>query len=244
MYLLRLPKHPDIFFYSVRNMESSANFLCILDETAAVFDRYMGEMCGRPLTVRLVSPNENPECVRELSEIRLAASYNYPSQAVYQFAHELCHFRIENPVCGSLRWLEESFCEAGSHFVLRRLAPAVFRESGHKALAEYAPKFTKYSEEILKTAKNVDLTDPDQIRRFMMNCYLREENLCAAENLLKVFSERPDLWRAVCYLGHVPEGFSFYDSLSIWKQHCPAELHSAVDLVFGIFRGDQQINNP
>ena len=236
MYLLRLPRHPDVFFYSVRNAASSANFLCILDETASIYDRYMGEMSGRPLTVRLVRPNEIPECIRELSEIRLAASYRYPSQAVYQFAHELCHFRIENPVCENLRWLEESFCEAGSHFVLRRLTPSVFRQGAHEALAEYAPKFSKYSEEILSTAKEVDLADPDQIRRFTMNCYLREENLCAAEQLLHVLSRRADLWKAVCYLGHVPEGFSFYDSLTIWRQHCPAELQSAVDMVCGIFR--------
>ena len=236
MYLLRLPKHPDIFFYSVRNAEASADFLCILDETVCVYDRYMGKMSGRPLTVRLVRPNENPECIRELSEIRLAASYRYPSQAVYQFAHEYCHFRIENPVCESLRWLEESFCEAGSHFVLRSLGPSVFRDSGRTALAEYAPKFRKYSEDILMTAKKVDLSDPDQIRRFTMNCYLREENLCAAEQLLDVLFRRPDLWEAVCYLGHVPEGFSFYDSLSIWRQHCPADLQSAADLTGGIFR--------
>lgn len=238
MYLLRLPKHPDMFFYSVRNAESSANFLCVLDETASQYDRFMGKLTGRPLTVRLVRPGENPECIRELAEIRLAASYRYPSQAVYQFAHELCHFRIEYPVCASLRWLEESFCEAGSHFVLRRLGPSVFQDGGYAALADYAPRFAKYSAELLQTARRVDLTDPGQIRRFTMNCYLREENLFAAGLLLEFLEQRPDLWRAVPCLGLVPEGFSFYDSLSIWRQHCPEELRSAVDRVCGIFGKD------
>ena len=55
------------------------------------------------------------------------------------------------------------------------------------------------------------------MRRFALNCYLRDENLYVAKLLLPIFERNPGLWEAILYLGHVPCGFSAADSLEIWK---------------------------
>ena len=219
MYLLKFPMHQGTYFYSDVDLDQADNFITVLDLVMTLFDRYVPGIPGQPLNIRIVRNEDSPACFRTLREIRLNTELQYVSQAAYQFAHELCHMRIPFFVEEDLRWFEESVCETASHFFLRKLAAELANEKykGHPALQRYAPKFREYSENVLKGAKEVDLTSGRQMRRFALNCYLRDENLYVAKLLLPIFERNPGLWEAILYLGHVPCGFSAADSLEIWK---------------------------
>ena len=219
MYLLKFPMHPSAYFYSDVDIHRADNFITVLDCVMTLFDRYVPGIPGQPLNIKIAKTGESPACFRTLREIRLNTELRYVSQAAYQFAHELCHMRIPFFVGEDFRWFEESVCEMASHFFLRKLALELANEkyADHRALQRYAPKFREYSERILEGAKKVDLTSELQMRRFTLNCYLRDENLYVAKMLLPIFEKNPGLWEAVLYLGHVPSGFSVPDSLEIWK---------------------------
>jgi hypothetical protein len=72
------------------------------------------------------------------------------------------------------------------------------------------------------------------MRRFTLNCYLRDENLYVAKLLLPIFEKTPGLWEAVLYLGHVPSGFGVTDSLEIWKTTACRE-EKAIEEIRGLF---------
>lgn len=219
MYLLKFPKHPGTYFYSDVDAQRAENFITVLDSVMSLFDRYVPGIPGQPLNIKIVRNAESPACFRNIREIHLNTELRFVSQAAYQFAHELCHMRIPFFVGDDLRWFEESICEMASHFFLRKLALELADEAyrEHPALRRYAPKFREYSAKVLKGAKEVDLKSERQMRRFTLNCYLRDENLYVAKALLPIFENNPGLWEAVLYLGHVPSGFGVTDSLEIWK---------------------------
>ncbi len=225
MYLLKFPKHPGTYIYSRVDAARADNFITVLDTVMTLFDRYVPGIPGSPLTIRIVRSADSPRCIRSIKEIHLNTGMQYVSQAAYQFAHELCHMRIPFCVGEDLRWFEESVCEMASHFFLRELSVefAHAKYADHPLLMSYAPKFAAYSAAILDGAKEVDLRSERQKRRFVMNCYLREENLYAAKLLLPIFEENPKLWEAILYLGHVPDGFGVTDSLEIWRKTAGVE---------------------
>ena len=236
MYLLKFPMHPGTYFYSNADIHRAENFITVLDCVMTLFDRYVPGIPGQPLNIRIVRNGESPACFRTIREIHLNTELVYISQAAYQFAHELCHMRIPFFVGEDLRWFEESVCEMASHFFLKKLSIELANEKykDRPALQRYAPKFSEYSAQVLKGAKEVDLTSELQIRRFTLNCYLRDENLYVAKLLLPIFERNPGLWEAVLYLGHVPSGFGVADSLEIWKTTARRE-ENAIEEIRGLF---------
>ena len=228
MYLLSFPNHKGYYFYSDTSGGPAENFLTALDEVVSVFDR-LHLWPGRPLNVLLDQVSPGPSCMKDACEIHLATDLNHPSQAVYQFAHEYCHFNIPGQVCTSLRWLEESVCEMASHYCLRRLAVEVSYLTDHPALAAYAPRFRSYSDRILSAAAAADFTDSTRLQRLESDCYRRDENQTAAALLLPLFEAAPVLWKAVPCLSGVPEGFDAVNSASIWRELSPPETRRALD---------------
>ena len=236
MYLLKFPAHPGTYFYSDADFDRAENFITVLDCVMTLFDRYVPGIPGQPLNIKIERSGESPACYRNLREIHLNTELRYISQAAYQFAHELCHMRIPFFVGEDLRWFEESVCEMASHFFLRKLSLELTNEkyNDYPALQKYAHKFSEYSAQILEGAKEIDLTSERQIRRFTLNCYLRDENLYVAKLLLPIFEKNPGLWEAVLYLGHVPSGFGVTDSLEIWKKTACRE-EKAIEEIRGLF---------
>ncbi|MDO4804695.1 MAG: hypothetical protein Q4A32_07735 [Lachnospiraceae bacterium] len=235
MYLLRFPNHPGCHLYIEVGIEKAGNFLAVCDEIASLFDMYMPARDEMPLRVSIVRAEGSPCCYRGSHEIYLNTEIRYVSQAAYQFAHEMCHYRIPYLVAENLRWLEESICETASHFYMRRLAHVYAERDGHVLLKAYAPQFAEYSDKVLKESRDVDLADPLQIRRMELNWYLREENRCVAAKLLPLFEQRPALWQAVPFLGDIPPGFSLSDSFSIWKKTAPAVSRRALGEMQSLF---------
>ena len=229
--------HPGTYFYSDVDIDRADNFITVLDCVMTLFDRYVPGIPGQPLNIKIVKSGDSPACFRTLREIHLNTELRYVSQAAYQFAHELCHMRIPFFVGEDLRWFEESVCEMASHFFLRKLAVMLASEKykDHPAIQRYAPKFREYSEHVLEGAREVDLTSELQMRRFTLNCYLRDENLYVAKLLLPIFEKNPGLWEAILYLGHVPSGFGVTDSLEIWKSTACRE-EDAIEEIRGLFR--------
>ena len=228
MYLLSFPGHRGYYFYSETDGGPAENFLTALDEVVLVFDRHHLRP-GRPLNVLLDHVSPGPSCMKDACEIHLTTDLNHPSQAVYQFAHEYCHFNIPGQVCASLRWLEESICEMASHYCLRQLAVEVSYLTDHPALAAYAPRFRAYSDGMLAAAAAADFTDSGRLRRLASDCYRREENQTAAALLLPLFEAVPVLWKAVPCLSGVPDGFDTVNSASIWREISPPETRKALD---------------
>ena len=237
MYLLKFPMHPGTYFYSDVDIDLADNFITVLDCVMTLFDRYVPGIPGQPLNIKIVKSGDSPACFRTLREIHLNTELRYVSQAAYQFAHELCHMRIPYFVGEDLRWFEESVCETASHFFLRKLAIELASEKfkDHPAIRRYAPKFREYSEKMLEGAGEVDLTSELQMRRFTLNCYLRDENLYVAKLLLPIFERNPGWWEAILYLGHVPSGFGVTGSLEIWKSTVCRE-EDAIEEICELFR--------
>lgn len=235
MYLIRFPEHPGCYLYSEYSAHKADNFLVVLDRIISLFDVYMPAREELPLRVSLVHSEESPCCFRGSREIYLNTDIPYVSQAAYQFSHEMCHYRIPYLVADNLKWLEESICETASHFYTGRLAHELAGREDHPELREYAPRFNRYLEDVMRESRDVDLQSPLQIRRLELNWYLREENRCVARQLLPLFERYPVLWQAVPCLGDVPPQFELTDSFRIWKKISPAICRQAIGEMQKIF---------
>ena len=86
-----------------------------------IFGRHIME--SEDCDVYIESNSECPMLITSTPRllIRLSVeSATYWSQVIYQLSHELCHYTLRQTSCGneSLKWVEETLCEAMSMYIL------------------------------------------------------------------------------------------------------------------------------
>ena len=226
--------------------------------TRSVAVCFQGALAEGPIEPIRVEPTPNPgdqpmsvfqRTAAGQVRILLNARGRHWAQYAYQFAHELCHvlanFRRplqHPPLQHPWKWIEETLCEVASQFAVSCMSRSWQMSPPYPHWSCFAPALTKYLEDhhskpehMLPTGEifcdwlrsHLDLLKLDALRR--------PDNTIIARELLPIFEQDADAWRAVRYLnlwdnsrvGSVAEFFG------CWRQLTPARHHRYVNAVEG-----------
>ena len=126
----------------------------LLQNAASHINGHLRKSVIAPISVRW--SDDGPitliqESTQELYKVTLSARSAYWGQYVYQFAHEFCHVMINPfvPRRGSNAWIEETFCELASVYVLRRMAGQWKTSPPMGHYSGFAPSLAKYAQDRL-----------------------------------------------------------------------------------------------
>ncbi len=176
----------------------------------------------------------------------LSAKDTYWAQYAYQGAHEfghiLCGFREGDE---TNLWFEEALCEMASIFAVKGMAET------WKTDAPY-PNWRDFSKALASYAADVEgkyaLDGDDDLACFYREhadvleetATDREKNGRVAVQLLPLFEEKPEHWRALAFLnvGKTREKRTFRAYLGDWKRNCPDEHKSLVEEIERRFFGE------
>ena len=173
------------------------------------------------------------------------------AQFVFQFAHEFCHVLAtqSNDWQRTWRedgkpnlWLEESFAETASLFVLRTMTRSWQRSAPFRAWRSYAPEFAAYAEERMRVSAAAAPADFARWFRqnepaMWRNATLRASNSIVAARLLPLLEAEPRGWEAITFmnLGAHDRKMPLAAFLAEWRQNCPASLRPFVGKVAPVF---------
>ncbi|MBU0654323.1 MAG: hypothetical protein KJ914_04220 [Gammaproteobacteria bacterium] len=188
--------------------------------------------------VSLYEKGKNGEYV-----ILLNVKGRYWAQLVYQFSHEMCHLMSNYDLAPNnisrQQWFEEALCEAFSLFALDRMAEQWAAYPPYPQWQDYAPEFLKYKQDNLKQAhrrlpRGMKLPAwYEEYRKTLSNdpyAQGRDLNELVANQLLPVFSARPESWIAINYLnlGEDSKGVPLQQYLEDWENSTPPGLRTPV----------------
>ncbi|HSI33445.1 MAG TPA: hypothetical protein VK986_07625 [Tepidisphaeraceae bacterium] len=168
--------------------------------------------------------------------VKLDTGANLWAQTAFQFAHELthvlCRFRTgSNPN----KWLEESLCETGSLFTLRRMGEAWKVKPPYANWKDYSKSLTAYADERVKAATlpaGTSLAEwyKENEPALRKTATDRPRNTTVAVVLLGILERSPESWAAVYYLnqGAVAKDESIAACLARWHAQAPKEHRAFV----------------
>lgn len=168
------------------------------------------------------------------------------SQYAFQFGHEFVHLIVRHLNAETERrvsatktgWLEESLCEAGSLFALRRMSRDWETNPPYSNWVEYRNELQKYAQDRFDAAENslphgksFDEWFRSHEADFHTNPCNREANTIVAKQMLPVFEKHPAAWNALGYLlaSDVGPSTPTRDLLIDWRRACPGDLRPYVD---------------
>ncbi len=148
--------------------------------------------------------------------IGLASEDTRWAQMAFQFSHEFCHALSQHSAAArrawrtprhATLWFEESLCEVGSLFVLRRLATAWQTKPPYpqwrtysSALGDYATERLARPDHQLPEGTTFSAWFATNEAGLRANGAMRAKNVIVARQMLPLFEADPSGWNAVSYL--------------------------------------------
>jgi len=186
-------------------------------------------------------------------KIGLASEDTRWAQMAFQFAHEFCHALAQHsaaarrawrtPRHGNL-WFEESLCEVGSLFVLRRLATTWQTQPPYPQWRTYAAAMGNYATERLARPDH-QLPEGANFGEWFehneaglrLNGAMRAKNVVIARQMLPLFEAEPAGWDAVSYLnlGKRDAKKSLAQYLEEWRAAAPPARSAFIGRVAALF---------
>lgn len=179
-----------------------------------------------------------PVTYKEYRIILLATADRYWCQYAYQFAHEYCHYQIQDKVPLNLKWFEESLCELASYYFLPLITELWKKNPPYTGWDSYADRFSTYVLNDQKKAESFDLdlaSNPTMLKYLAANEYDRGKNAYVATAIMPIFIENPSLWSTVPLLGGIPDDLSFADSLRFWRDRAPDCHQRSIQRISEVF---------
>jgi hypothetical protein len=185
--------------------------------------------------------------------VGLASQDTRWAQFAFQFGHEFCHILTQHSGIGkrgwhNLRhanmWFEESLCETGSLFALRRMgenwrtAPPFPQWRGYaSALSMYAEARLALPQHRLPPGVPFSVWFHQNESALRASPTLREKNTIIASQMLPILEATPSGWEALCYLnlGSRDAKKPFSRHLTEWGQNVPPDLRPFVSSISAIF---------
>ena len=188
--------------------ESTADAEKVFQNAAAHLWRYYPQ---QDLATILVDPKGGPIILHRRGAngeylVRLDTGGRLWAQHAFQFGHEFTHILCRyQPYEHPNRWFEESLCETGSLFVLRRMAESWQTHPPYPNWRDYAPNLSRYADDRLRAATlSPGMSFLDWFRQnepvLRTNAVLREKNNVVAAALLPLFERTPQGWETVAWL--------------------------------------------
>lgn len=200
-------------FELARKMSYTLGDVCIAFKDtfgSGIFERYPA--------LSVLNFAEYPCCNTPTNQIFLSTEGNFPQQHIYQFSHELCHYIIHNPVCSDFRWLEETFCELMSWYVLSWIYQRYACNKLRHFNQTYAtiPNYFKNSLEpkcIQLNGTPISAFIVDNINLLKTDCYKREINRTIAQSMCPLFEKYKVLWNVIFSLPLLRNGMELEQAL-------------------------------
>ena len=198
-----------------------------IGKTTAIINNVTVLNNDRDIQIVVSSDFDYPETFNQLNPvvIKIAMSrLSYWDQAVYQYAHEYCHYLINSPL-PSLRdeWFEEVICECCSRFALYQLSndPLAKQLQFNLAFREYYTNLFKKKNQPFNLA---DLSnDNSSILQEMRNNHEdRDKFNYIANQIYPIIRENNTFWKSIYLLSGFNNNRSFIDNMSYWYQAAPA----------------------
>lgn len=198
-----------------------------IGKTTAIINNVTVLNNDRDIQIVVSSDFDYPETFNQLNPvvIKIAMSrLSYWAQAVYQYAHEYCHYLINSPL-PSLRdeWFEEVICECCSRFALYQLSndPLAKQLQFNLAFREHYTNLFKKKNQPFNLA---DLSnDNSSILQEMRNNHEdRDKFNYIANQIYPIIRENNTFWRSIYLLSGFNNNRSFIDNMSYWYQAAPA----------------------
>jgi hypothetical protein len=185
--------------------------------------------------------------------VGLASQDTRWAQFAFQFGHEFCHTLAQHSGVGkhgwhNLRhanmWFEESLCETGSLFALRRMSENWMTAPPYPQWRGYAPAFSMYAANRLALPQHrlpAGIPFPAWFHQnepaLRASPTLREKNTIIASQMLPILEATPSGWEALCYLNLGSRDFKkpFARHLTEWGQNVPSDLHPFVSRIAAVF---------
>ena len=158
------------------------------------------------------------------------------AQCAFQFAHELTHILCRyRPDKHPNKWFEESLCETGSLFALRKMGESWKTSPPYPNWKSYAPNLVEYAqkritEHALPAGKSFVEWYTENKPALLKSAVDRPRNTTVATVLLPLFEKTPEHWAAVYYLneGKRAADETFADCLQRWHDQTPKEHRAFV----------------
>jgi len=186
--------------------------------------RYVfGEIFGKSFvdshsTLNVVIHSDGPECFRLPCLIVLDSIGRRHQQQVYQFAHELCHFMVPEPVCSSYRWFEETLCCAMSWYTLQQLynIRSMLPVPAFMAHYETVPIYIQESMNNRTPLSGNSFSSfvGNNLQHLREDCYDRSMNAAIAYQIYPLICECPELWRIVPQLHTLTDNMNLLEALN------------------------------
>jgi hypothetical protein len=220
----------------------------VLTSTAETLWEYAGPEVLRPILVMrsksgpIVLFKRGP---RGEYFVKLNTGDRYWCQYAFQFAHEfghiLCRYKDGD---ATNKWFEETICEVASLFALRAMAVIWEDYPPYPNWSGYSKHLRQYAKERIdryKLPKDVHLSSYYAENAVYLKTHAtdRSRNTSVAIELLPLFEENPEGWKAIHYLNESvwEEEQDFPTHLRNWYRHTPDDLKPFVQKVgdaFGI----------
>jgi hypothetical protein len=207
---------------------------CAIDELYSFLDGKV--LPNKTVVVKHASTNniKHPMLSQQTNEdtMFLAQANMVWSDFVFEFSHELCHHITDNDYDPNDRfgWLEESFCELSSLFVLRKMHKRWKANPPYKGWDEYADFFAGNAERLI-TDKANKLDEPflTWLDKYLDLLYHERKSplrMIVAIQLLPVFEATPDLWKCMQYYSQVKytDSATLHEFIEQWKTTLPDYL--------------------
>ena len=213
-----------------------------IGKTTAIINNVTVLNNDRDIQIVVSSDFDYPETFNQLNPVVIKITMSrlsYWAQAVYQYAHEYCHYLINSPL-PSLRdeWFEEVICECASRYVLLNLNNDV------EAQEHFKEFFKKYA---------INREDPLIEEKFALNS-LNENSVILAElrnnhssrNSRKYFNHIANLimpiiltndsfWQSIPGLAYFKNDNTFMENLNEWYKVSPEPAKPQVAKIIKLF---------
>lgn len=220
-------------------VEQAAEWKADVDTVRSILTATARELFGHakadPATTIRVSPKGGPIVLFKRAEdgafvVKLNTGESYWAQYVFQFGHEVTHVLTGvKPKTHRHAWLEESICEVGSLFCLRRAVETWKKTPPYPGAADFCPSLADYAAKRLaevKAPRSLALWLVDHRAEMEKNPEDRPRNRVVAAALLPLFEAEPSGWET---MRHFPADggpeLTLPALLEAWRLAAPARLH-------------------
>ena len=178
-------------------------------------------------------------------QVRLGTGDMLWAQHAFQFAHEFTHILCKyDETPHRNKWFEESLCEMGSLFALRRMSEVWAVRPPYPNWKSYAKSLGDYADERIEKArlpagKTFAAWYREEAEHLYADAALRDKNTTVAVALLPLFEREPQHWEAVSYLNvrKPPKDQTFAEFLEKWRDSSPPQHRAFIEQIgetFGI----------
>lgn len=199
-------------------------------------------------TVVVGHSNDAPRAVYEKGKngeylVQITTKGNHWAQYVYQFSHEMCHlmsnYELAPNNISRQQWFDEALCEAFGLYSLEQVAKQWENNPPYPNWKDYAKHLREYSqtnqqEPHRKLPDGMKLPAWYQQYRDTLSADPtakdRDLNEVVSNQILPIFSEKPERWAAIHYLnlGENGKGLTLDKYFNDWETNAPPDLREPV----------------